>query len=64
MDVVHFYIFCPIKKVVIVRYLPRKRGKYLNDDDGLRKGTLLHQLTYPNALRLTEITGRCAQGLR
>ena len=43
-----------MKKVVIVRYLPRKRGKYLNDDDGLRRGVLLHELSLSNALRMTE----------
>ena len=38
-----FLHFCFMEKVVIV-----------NDDDGLRKGTLLDELTYAFAMRLTE----------
>ena len=49
-----FLHFCFMEKVVIVRHLPHKWGLSLNDDDGLRKGTLLDELTYAFAMRLTE----------
>ena len=49
-----FLHFCFMEKVVIVRHLPHKWGLSLDDDDGLRKGTLLDELTYAFAMRLTE----------